>query len=66
MRDADAKADARAHGRLAFLNHRRNGLTVFGADLAGGHEVLDQLINRFPAVGGSQVSNDLLSAQNVA
>ena len=66
VRDADAEADAGAHGGLALLDHRRDGVVMFGLDLAGRHQVVDQLIDRFPAVGRPQVSDDLLFAQNVA
>ena len=62
VRDADAETDAGAHRGLALLDHSRNGVVMLGGNLARRHQVIDQLINRFPAVGRPQVSDDLLSA----
>jgi len=60
MGDADAKADAGAHGRLALFDDGGDGLAVFGFDLARGDEVADKFVNRVPADGG------LHAGQNVA
>ena len=54
VRNADAEADAGAHRGLALLDHGGDGLAVLGLDLAGGHQVVDQLVDRFPAVGRAQ------------
>ena len=59
VRNADAKPDARAHGRLALLDDGGDGVFILGLDLAGGHEVVDQLINGLPAVRRLQVRDDL-------
>ena len=50
MGNANSEADARAHGRFALLDDRGDGLTVFSLDLAVGDEIVNQFVNRFPAV----------------
>jgi hypothetical protein len=42
--------DSGAHGRLALLNDRRDGFPVFRANLGGPDEVIDQLVDGFPAI----------------
>ena len=66
VRDADAEADAGAHGGLALFDDGGDGVAVAGLDLAGGHQIADQFVNGLPAVGGAQIGDDLLFAQNVA
>src|SRR5262249_16233765 len=66
MRYSDAKADPRAHGGLPLFDYLRNGLMVLGLDFAGSDQVIDEFVNGLPAVAGLQVSQDLLSAQNIA
>ena len=62
VRNADAEPDAGAHRRLALFDHGGDGLEVFGFDFAGGDQEGDEFINRFPAVRGPQIRNDLLFA----
>ena len=62
VRDTDTEADAGAHRCLALLDHRDDRFPVLGANLAGRHQVINQLVYRFPAIGSPQISDDLLSA----
>jgi hypothetical protein len=59
-------ADTGAHGHFPFSYGANNGITIFGFDPAGLDQFGDQLINRLPAVGGQQISDDLSLAQQVA
>ena len=58
--DADAEADARAHGGLALFDGRGDGVAILGLDFSGGDQVVDQFVNRFPAGGGLQIREDLV------
>ena len=64
--DANAEADTRAHGRLALLHYSGDGIVMLGFDLAGRDEVVDQLVNRLPAVRRLQIGDDLRVRKNVA
>ena len=66
VRNADAEADAGAHGGFALLDDGGDGVAMLGLDFAGGHEVVDQFINGLPAIGRLQIRDDLLFRQNVA
>ena len=52
VRDADAESDASAHRSLALLDDCGDGLAMLRLDFSGGHEVVDEFINRLPTVGG--------------
>jgi hypothetical protein len=64
--DTDAEPNARAHGRLALFDGGGDGIAVSGINFAGGHEIINQLVNGLPAVGGAQFRNDLRFCQNVS
>ena len=70
MRDADAKADAGAHGGFALLDYGGDGVVVLGLDLAGGHQVIDQLImasQRFAACRSVMICSMLrMSPKSIA
>jgi hypothetical protein len=59
VRDADAEADACGHGCFALLDGGGYGVAVAGLNLAGGHEIADEFVNRFPAVRRFQIGDDL-------
>ena len=66
VRDADAESDAGAHRRLALLDDGGDRIVMLGFDLAGHHEVADQLVNGLPAISRLQIREDLVFRQNVA
>ena len=65
MGNADAEADSGAHGCFAFADDGGDGVAIFGFNFAGGDQVGDQFVNRFPAGGGLEVGDDLLGFQNI-
>ena len=46
-----------------FLTTAAMASRCSGCDLAGGDQVVDEFVNRFPAIGGPQIGDDLLFAQ---
>jgi hypothetical protein len=66
MGNADAEADARAHGGFALFDHRHDGLAMLGLDFAGLDQLLHQFVNGLPAIGGRQIGEDRFQSQNVA
>ncbi len=60
VRDADAEADAGAHRVLAFLYRVDDGLAILGGDGATGHKLVDQFVNRLPAIRGLQRWHDVI------
>ncbi len=64
--DANTKADPGAHGGFALLDNGGNGVLVLGFNLASGDEIVDELIDCLPPIGGPQISQDLLFAQDIA
>src|SRR6266480_4560966 len=65
MGNPDAKPDAGAHGRLAFFDDGSDLIAAVRLDLAGLHQVANQLVNCLPAVGGQHLSNDLRRTEDV-
>ena len=66
VRDADAEADAGAHGGLALLDDGGDGFAVLGLDFAGGDEIADQFVDGFPAVGRLQFRQNIVGSENIA
>src|SRR5216117_4164936 len=65
MGNHDAEPDAGAHGSLALFDDGGDLIAVVRLDLAGLDQVIDQLVNGLPAVGGQHFSNDLRRTENV-
>lgn len=66
VRDADAEPDAGAHGSLALLDNRSDGLAVLRLDFSGGDEIVDEFVNGLPTVSGLQIREDLIFGENVS
>ena len=56
----DAKANAGAHRVLAFLNRVDDGFAILGGNCATGHKLINQFVNRLPAIGGLQRWHDVI------
>ncbi len=64
--DSDSEPDAGAHRVLAFLDDGGDGVAVFGFNFAALDQLADQLVDGLPPVGGFQVGNNLVRAEDVA
>ena len=58
--DADAESDAGAHRVLAFLHRVNDGLAILGGNRTTGHKLINQFVNRLPAIGGLQRWHDVI------
>ncbi len=66
VRDADSKANARTHRGFPLFDHGRDGIVMLGLDFARGDEIVDKLIDGFPAIAGVHAGKNLLGAKNIA
>ena len=66
VRNADTKPDTSAHRGFALLDHRGDGVEIFALDFARRDEVVDKLVDGFPAVVRVHAGNNLLGAENIA
>jgi hypothetical protein len=64
--NADPETDSGAHRGFSLFDDGSDGVLVFLFDFAGGNEVIDELINDFPAILCLEVGEDLLRAENIA
>ena len=61
--DADAVADAGAHGLFALTDHGADAGAVGWVNRVGFDELVEELIYGLPTVGGSQLGNDAVLAE---
>jgi len=66
MGNTNAETDASAHRRFALFDDGGDGVVMFGFDFARGDEVVNELVDGFPAVARVHAGNNLLWAENIA